>query len=125
MRPNRRALALVLGLALWAGACGPQRPEAMTAFDGRLADWAREILSDSPELASQAGVSEDAAGGRFNDRLDDRSAIAVEARRSAALRRYAELRALDTRRLSDADRLTYDVLRDQFANAAAGAAFSY
>jgi uncharacterized protein (DUF885 family) len=97
----------------------------MTAFEGRLSDWSREILADSPELASQAGVTEEAAGGRYVDRLDDRSAIAFEARRSAALRRYAELRALDARRLSDADRLTYEVLRAQFANAAAGAAFDY
>jgi uncharacterized protein (DUF885 family) len=97
----------------------------MTAFEGRLSDWSREILADSPELAAQAGVSEEAAGGRYADRLDDRSPIAFEARRSAALRRYAELRALDAGRLSDADRLTYDVLRVQFANAAAGAAFDY
>ncbi|MEZ5970742.1 MAG: DUF885 domain-containing protein [Hyphomonadaceae bacterium] len=97
----------------------------MTAFEGKLSDWAHEILADSPETASQTGVDEDAVGGRYNDRLDDRSAIALEARRSAAVRRYAELRALDVSRLSDEDRLTYNVLRDQFANAARGAAFSY
>ncbi len=97
----------------------------MTAFEGKLADWAREILADSPETASQTGVQEDAAGGVYTDRLDDRSAIAVEARRSAALRRYAELRALDVNALSPEDRLTYDVLRDQFANAAGGAQFTY
>ncbi len=97
----------------------------MTAFEGRLSDWSSEILSDSPELASQAGVAEEAAGGRYLDRLDDRSPIAFEARRSAALRRYAELRALDPSRLSEADLLTYDVLRAQFASAAAGAAFDY
>jgi uncharacterized protein (DUF885 family) len=125
MRSNRRALALALGLALCAGACGPQRAQPMTAFEGRLSDWSREILADSPELASQAGVSEETAGGRYVDRLDDRSGLAVEARRSAALRRYAELRGLNTSGLSDADRLTYDVLRDQFANAASGAAFGY
>lgn len=97
----------------------------MSAFEGKLSDWAREILADSPETASQTGVSNDAAGGQYNDRLDDRSSVALEARRSAAVRRYAELRALDVNRLSDEDRLTYDVLRDQFANAAGGAAFNY
>ena len=123
MRPILWALALAAAFAM-AG-CGPDRPEPMTAFEGRLADWSREILADSPELAAQAGVSEDVAGGRYGDRLDDRSPIAFEARRSAALRRYAELRALDTRGLSDAERLTYDVLDIHFANAAAGAAFEY
>ncbi|MGH6949679.1 MAG: DUF885 domain-containing protein [Vitreimonas sp.] len=122
MRPMHWTLALAVTLVT---ACGPSRPEPMTAFEGRLSDWSREILADSPELASQAGVTEEAAGGRYADRLDDRSAVAFEARRSAALRRYAELRALDTSRLSDADNLTYDVLRAQFANAAAGAAFEY
>ncbi|MGQ0532729.1 MAG: DUF885 domain-containing protein [Caulobacteraceae bacterium] len=124
MRPFRWAFALALGLTL-AAACGPRQARPMTAFEGKLGDWAREILADSPETASQAGVSADAAGGIYTDRLDDRSALAVEARRSAALRRYAELRALDASRLDDADALTHAVLSDQFANAAEGAAFNY
>jgi uncharacterized protein (DUF885 family) len=125
MKPIRWAFALALGLSLAVGACGPRQAQPMTAFEGKLADWAREILADSPETASQTGVQEDAAGGVYTDRLDDRSAIAVEARRSAALRRYAELRALDVDALSPEDRLTYNVLRDQFANAAGGAQFTY
>jgi uncharacterized protein (DUF885 family) len=116
-------VTLALGLAV--AACGPRGPRPMTAFEGRIADWSREILADSPELASQAGVSEEAAGGPYLDRLDDRAALAVEARRSAALRRYAELRALDTRRLAARDALTHAILRDQFANAANAAAFAY
>ena len=125
MKPFRWAFAVVLGLTLAASACGPRQSQPMTAFEGKLADWSREILADSPETASQTGVQEDAAGGVYSDRLDDRSSIAAEARRSAAVRRYAELRALDVSVLSPEDRLTYNVLRDQFANAAAGAAFTY
>jgi uncharacterized protein (DUF885 family) len=122
-----KVLGWVMTLALIAAtaACGPRRPQPMTAFDGRLADWTQEILTDSPELASQAGVSEEAAGGRFNDRLDDRSPLALEARRSAALRRYTELRALDPASLSPADAMTLSILREQFEAAAAGAAFEY
>jgi len=115
------ALTLVAATA----ACGPRRAQPMTAFDGRLADWTRQILADSPELATQAAVSEDAAGGRYKDRLDDRSPLAAEARRSAALRRYAELRALDTSQLSPADRLTLSVLRENFEAGAAAASFAY
>jgi uncharacterized protein (DUF885 family) len=125
MKPIRWALSLALGLTLAASACGPRQAQPMTAFEGKLSDWAREILADSPETASQAGVQQDAAGGAYSDRLDDRSALAVEARRSAALRRYAELRAVNVSALNDADAFTYAVLRDQFANAAAGAAFAY
>lgn len=97
----------------------------MTAFEGKLSDWAREILADSPETASQTGAQEDAAGGAYNDRLDDRSSVALEARRSAALRRYTELRTIDVSQLSPEEHLTYDVLRDQFTNAAGGAQFAY
>ncbi|MGD9815843.1 MAG: DUF885 family protein [Hyphomonadaceae bacterium] len=125
MKPVRWGAAAALGITLALGGCGPRRPEPMTAFEGRLTDWSRQILADSPELATQTGVSPDAAGGPFAARLDDRSPLAVEARRSAAIRRYAELRALDARGLEDEDALTYAVLRAQFANAAAGAEFSY
>jgi len=125
MKPFRWAFAVILGLTLAATGCGPRQAQPMTAFEGKLADWAREILGDSPELASETGVQEDVAGGVYSDRLDDRSSVALEARRSAALRRYAELRALDVSALSPEDRLTYNVLRDQFANVAVGAAFNY
>lgn len=124
MELSRRS-ALALGTALAVSACGPRRAPPMTAFEGRLSDWAREILSDSPELASYAGVTEEQAGGRFIDRLDDRSAQAVDARRGAALRRYAELGALDSNRRTSADNLTLAILREQFANAAEAASFEY
>jgi len=116
---------VALTLVVAAAGCGPRGPQPMSAFDGRIADWTREILADSPEIATQAGVSEEAAGGPYNDRLDDRSPIALEARRSAALRRYTELRALDASDLSADETLTLAVLRESFEAAAAGAAFSY
>src|SRR5690606_8834006 len=125
MKPFRWAFAVALGLTHAASPCGPRQSQPMTAFEGKLADWAREILADSPETASQTGVEENTAGGAYSDRLDDRSGVALEARRSAAVRRYAELRSLNVSALSPEDRLTYNVLRDQFANAAGGAAFDY
>ncbi len=116
----------VLALAgLVLAACGPQRPAPMSAFEGRLTDWTREILKDSPELASQAGVTEDLAGGPYRRRLDDRSGLAVEARRAAALRRLVELRGLNVAKLFPADALTHAVLADQFEAAATAAAFDY
>ena len=125
MRGMVRTAFVALAIITTLAACGPQRPQPISAFEGRIDDWAREILADSPELSTQAGVTPAQAGGAFNTRLDDRSPVALEARRSAAIRRYAELRALDTGNLSDADRLTYDVLRAQFEAAAMGAEFDY
>lgn len=123
MRSIGRAFALALGLVLAASACGPRQARPLTAFEGRLSDWTREILADSPELAAEAGVADEAAA-RAGE-LDDRSALAVDARRSAAIRRYAELRALDASRFGARDALTYAVLRDQFGHAAGGAVFDY
>ncbi|MBI3437366.1 MAG: DUF885 domain-containing protein [Proteobacteria bacterium] len=117
--------ALLATLLIGAAACGPSRPPPVTAFQGRLGDWTREILADSPELASQAGVSIAEAGGAYNNRLDDRSQEALDARRSAAIRRYAELRALDTGSLNADDQLTYQILREQFEGASDSAAFDY
>jgi uncharacterized protein (DUF885 family) len=122
---GRIGSAAVLALALILGACGQRQAQPLTAFEGRLNDWSRDILADSPELASQSGVSEDAAGGPYAARLDDRSAIAVEARRSAALRRLAELRAIDRTSIGDSSARTYSILETQFSNTAAGAAFAY
>ncbi len=122
----RRRSLLASGLAGAAlASCGPRRPPPLGAVEGRLTDWARELLSDSPELASQAGVSEAIAGAPFASRLDDRSAEAVEARRSSVLRRLVELRSLDRSRLTGADKLTLSVLDEQFGHAAQGAAFDY
>ena len=74
-----RGWAAALGLGLMLAGCGPQGAAPITAFEGRLADWARDILADSPETATAAGVSEEAAGGPYAGRLDDRSALAAEA----------------------------------------------
>lgn len=122
MKPIHWIMALALGAV---AACGPRQAQPLSAFHGRLDDWTQEILADSPELASQASVAEAAAGGRYNDRLDDRSALAVEARRGAALRRLAELRALDASDLGAEDRLSYDVLTQQFEASANAARFDY
>jgi uncharacterized protein (DUF885 family) len=123
MKLSRWILPLTLAAAI--AACGPRQAQPVTAFEGKLADWAGEILADSPELASAAGVSAELAGGPYSARLDDRSSLAVETRRSAALRRYAELLALDPAQLDADGRLTYSVLESQFETAAAGAAFDY
>ncbi len=122
-----RKFGWILGLTLLLGAaaCGPSRPAPVSAFEGRLEDWTREILADSPELASQAGVAPALAGGVYNNKLDDRSDMAMEARRSAAVRRYVELRAIDTSALDANQRLTYDILREQFEGASDSAAFDY
>jgi uncharacterized protein (DUF885 family) len=97
----------------------------MGAFEGRLLDWTTEILHDDPELAALAGVSEAQAGGPYADRLTDRAPLAAEARRTAAIRRNAELMSIDRDRLSESERLTYDIIAARFSMISNAAAFTY
>ncbi len=118
-----RVLALVVALGLTA--CGQRDTAPLSAFDGRVEDWTREILQDSPQLASHGGVDPNIAGGAYNNRLDDLSIDALLTRRTAAIRRLAELRAIDQAALDEEDQLTYAVLEASFSAAAASAAHEY
>ncbi|MGE0828263.1 MAG: DUF885 family protein [Hyphomonadaceae bacterium] len=114
------ALAFVL-----LAACSPkERQEPLSAFSGRVEDWTREIVRDSPELASDAALPADYAGP-YTDKLDDRSAAAEERRRARALRYVVELRGFDRETLTPAERVTYDVLSDSFAVSADLADFAF
>src|SRR5262249_48167331 len=40
--------AIAAALVLGAAGCGPRGAEPLSAFDGRIQDWTRELLADSP-----------------------------------------------------------------------------
>ncbi|MET0182505.1 MAG: DUF885 domain-containing protein [Caulobacterales bacterium] len=110
---------------LLLAACGRPASTPQSAFDGRVRDWTADILAESPELATSAGVGEDIAGAGFALRLDDRSGEAMERRRTAAIRRLAELRAIDADTLSKDEAVTYSALDELFAANAAAAQFEF
>lgn len=114
-----------LAAALVLAACSPKAEKPEGAFDGFVEDATREIIQDSPELATRAGIGPEIAGAGFKARLDDLSATAVDRRRTMALRLDAQLRGFDREKLSTEDRLTFDVLAAQFDSAAAGAKFNF
>jgi uncharacterized protein (DUF885 family) len=116
---------LLLAAAIVLAACSPEAEKPMSAFDGFVADATAEIVRDSPERATRAGLPADLAGDDFKTRLDDRSATALDRRRTMALRLDAQLRGFDRAALDDADQVTFDVLGAQFSAAAAGAKFTY
>ncbi len=119
-----RGFAVALCLLLLA-ACGRAAQTPQSAFDGRVRDWTAEILRESPETATSAGLGEDIAGRGFSARLDDRSVAAFERRRTAAERRYVELHAMAQDDLNAEERITYAALEAQFRAAAGAARFSY
>lgn len=119
-----RAIVLLASLLLLA-ACGRGAVTPQSAFDGRVQDWTVELLRDSPELATRAGLGEDLAGIGFARRLDDRTPAAEERRRAAAERRFVELRSINPDDLSADETITYRALEAQFDKAAGGARFAY
>lgn len=118
--------ALLLAVAVALAACSPKAgEEGPSAFDAFVDDATREIVQDSPELATRAGLGPDIAGAGFAARLDDRSAAAVDRRRTMALRLHAQLGGFDRADLDDADKVTFDMLSARFEAAANGARFTY
>ncbi len=73
------------------------------------AEWERR-LEESPMAATYAGDN------RANDRWDDMSLAAIEARGAADRKALAELLAMDRGKLSAADQLSYDIKRWQLEN---------
>ncbi|MBL8557868.1 MAG: DUF885 family protein [Hyphomonadaceae bacterium] len=115
----------LLAVALTLAACAPKADEPPSAFDGFIGDATREIVADSPELATRAGLGPELAGVGFKAMLDDRSAMAVDRRRTMALRLDAQLRGFDRKALDEDEQVTFDVLGGQFRAAARGAAFTF
>lgn len=124
MKVSRRQLTLGAGAAALA-ACGPKPAPPPQALDGLLNDFAGEIIADSPELATITGLGADLAGAGFAARLDDRSALAVDLRRSAALRRLAQLDGLTAKAIAPAQAETFAVVRRHVALSADAARFSF
>lgn len=126
MKPmtRRSAAQLLLGTALVG--CGPrEQAQAPNHFQGRLSDWTRAILADDPERATASGMGDADLGAAIDNRLTDRSEAAVARRRTAALRRQVELRAVDVSQLSAAEKQTHAVVQHHFEAAARMAAFEF
>ena len=122
---TRRAVSTAALAGFAVAACqGKDAPQVPSLLEGRLADWTQDILSDDPELATQSGVAESVLGARFNDRLTGRGSAAAERRRTAALRRVLELKALREGKPADPNG-TLGFIQAQFDAAAELARFEY
>lgn len=122
-RITRRTAATVL--AGFVAACGARPHKAENAFAGFVMDVTRELVAESPEFATRAGLGADLAGPGFAARLDDRSALAVDRRRGMALRLAAQVRGFDRAALDKSDQVTFDVLDARVRLAAGGSRFNF
>ena len=107
-----------------APATGPTN-DASKRFDGIVEEWTTAVLRETPETATSLALSEERAGGRFNDRTVDLSRPGLE--RLAALSRglLVSLASIDPSQLTQAERVTFDVLKTSAEADVANAAFGY
>jgi uncharacterized protein (DUF885 family) len=108
--PLAAAAAILFSCTLLFAAPAAQADDAATA--ARLnrfyaEQWERDLQED-PLGATQTGDP------RFNDRWPDLSLAALERRAAEDRAALAELRSIDPAALSAADRMNYDIIRQQF-----------
>src|SRR5437762_9050845 len=111
LRNALTALAIVAALGSHAGpSCGqPVSPADATAQARALfADYWQSLLREFPEIATFVGDH------RYDDRLSDQSAAAVERRRMMRAEFLDRATKLDAAALSPADRVSLRVFRYQF-----------
>ena len=75
-----------------------------------------DILRESPEYATALAVSEEQAGGSFNDRLSDPTREGTRRYKGILATGLNDLRALNRDSLSAQDRVTVDVVSTSFEN---------
>ncbi len=93
---------------------------ASPALKSTLDRFTTEILKEWPDIATSLAVSEESAGGKYSDRLTDRSPEGVARRAQLVRSMRQELARIDRARLSPADAVTYDVVATYLDNAIAG-----
>ncbi len=111
-----RRLVLGAGAAAAALAAGCSRAAPAPDLAALLDGFATSLLKESPEAATSLGVTEERAGGRYIDRLNDASMDAFRAHRGLIEASLASLRALDREALSSADKISHDVVVTAFDN---------
>jgi uncharacterized protein (DUF885 family) len=116
MLMHRRAfLAAAASVAALSAGCN--RNGAGDSQLGALLDrLSTDILRESPESATGLAVSEEQAGGPYNDRLSDVTREGVQRYKGILETGLRDLRALNRDTLSDADKVSLDVVATSFEN---------
>lgn len=126
MHMTRRALmgATAAGIALTAAGCqaGGNADAQLTAMLDQLCI---DLLRESPEASTSLGVSDEQAGGRYIDKLDDASREAFIRGRAIAERAVESLGRINRAQLTGQNPVTYDVVLTSMQNQVAGQAFEF
>jgi uncharacterized protein (DUF885 family) len=122
---------LVLAAA-FAAACSqreaPQAPaqaDPSQALKSALDTSVTAIFREAPEFATTLAVSEDLAGGKYSDRLNDYSSEGLARQLKVLQDSRAALDGIDREKLAPADQVTYDVVATAVDDMNAGRQFGY
>lgn len=121
MTSQRRLLGAIAAAALiafGAAGCGQKsttseaaRAEAAASLNALLSETATALLKESPSLATNLGISEDIAGGPYNNRLADASPEGLARQAALAESLAKRFDAIDRKALTGQDAISYDVVR--------------
>lgn len=122
---------LVISLALCA-ACKQReelaaaaQPDSSQQLQSVLDGIVTSVLQEAPEIATSLAVSEEIAGGKFSDRLNDYSTDGLARQVKVVENARAALNELDRGKLSPVDQVSYEVVGTSVDDMIAGAKFGY
>jgi uncharacterized protein (DUF885 family) len=121
MLTTRRAVlgAGAAGAALLAAGCQPSAGDQSARLTAILDRVSTEMLHESPAWCTALGISEEQAGGRYIDKLDDGSKEATRRYRGILETALRDLNALNRANLPAQDAVTLDVVKTSFENSVA------
>jgi uncharacterized protein (DUF885 family) len=121
---------LIVSAALLA-ACSqrepPQsaQPDASQSLKSTLDGIATAALQEAPEFATSLAVSEEIAGGKYSDRLNDYSTEGLARQLKVLQNARADLNEIERDKLPPADQVSYDVVGTSVDDMIAGTKFGY
>ena len=118
MHITRRLLlgATAAGAALSVAGCGQSSGNASEQLSAFLTRLSTEILREGPEYATMLGVTEEQAGGRYIDRLGDRSREGFIRIRGLTETALADLQRINRDGLTGQDSVSYDIAQTSLQN---------
>jgi len=113
LNAGRTAAGFVFAAALALGAC--EKPEPAQSLTTFLEEQTKEGLRTSPESFTYLGLSDDIAGYKTADKLDDLSPAAEQKGRELFTQGVEGLTAYDRDRLPAEEQLFYDIAAENVA----------
>jgi uncharacterized protein (DUF885 family) len=124
-------LATAIAFASTLAACSQREdPTAADAnpeqtLDTTLDEMVTSFLKEAPEYATTLAVSEQIAGGKYSDRLDDESTEGLQRQAKLVQDNRAALGRIDREKLSAGDQVTFDVVATYLDGVIAGHKFGF